>query len=333
MNSNQPEKYQKEVLKIDNCVKLNLYPKPPFHFDATVYKPSHFPSSDNYYEKGKFWFTTYFLNQPLGIKMAKYGSTDRPIVKTSVYSQQPLEDKDLEKIINEIKWRFDMDLDLNRFYDSVKNDLLLQPILKRWRGMRVKACQSLYEFLVITIVLQNAPVRRSVQMMENLFKAYGYRVQFDNKILSCFWDPESLAQVNEDEMRALKLGYRAKFLSRISKDFADKKVDEMAMRSLPKDLLRKKLLQLYGIGPASVWYIIFEIFHHYDALETISPWEQKIYSKLLFDKELVPKEEIMKEVAQRWSEWRMLAIHYIFEDIFWKRKTEKVEWLEELIRL
>jgi 3-methyladenine DNA glycosylase/8-oxoguanine DNA glycosylase len=48
---------------------------------------------------------------------------------------------------------------------------------------------------------------------------------------------------------------------------------------------------------------------------------------------LVPKEVIIKEVSERWSEWRMLAIHYIFEDIFWKRKTEKVEWLEELIRL
>ncbi len=29
----------------------------------------------------------------------------------------------------------------------------------------------------------------------------------------------------------------------------------------------------------------------------------------------------------------MLAVHYIWEDIFWKRKTERIEWLERELRL
>jgi hypothetical protein len=29
----------------------------------------------------------------------------------------------------------------------------------------------------------------------------------------------------------------------------------------------------------------------------------------------------------------MLAAHYLFEDLFWRRKNEPVEWLEKLIRL
>jgi hypothetical protein len=29
----------------------------------------------------------------------------------------------------------------------------------------------------------------------------------------------------------------------------------------------------------------------------------------------------------------MLAVHYIWEDLFWKRKYEEVDWLEKLIRL
>jgi len=28
-----------------------------------------------------------------------------------------------------------------------------------------------------------------------------------------------------------------------------------------------------------------------------------------------------------------LAVHYIWEDIFWRRKNEKIEWLEKEIRL
>ena len=43
------------------------------------------------------------------------------------------------------------------------------------------------------------------------------------------------------------------------------------------------LLDLYGIGPASVWYVLFDVYHQWDELNHISPWEQKIYSKLFFD--------------------------------------------------
>ena len=39
-------------------------------------------------------------------------------------------------------------------------------------------------------------------------------------------------------------------------------------------------MALYGVGPASVWYILSDVFHHLDELNHISPWEQKIYSKV-----------------------------------------------------
>jgi hypothetical protein len=31
--------------------------------------------------------------------------------------------------------------------------------------------------------------------------------------------------------------------------------------------------------------------------------------------------------------YKMLAVHYIWEDLFWKRKYEQIPWLEKLIRL
>lgn len=324
---------QKSVIKLNNCVECCIYPRLPFHFDATVHKPSHFPSSDNYYKKGEFCFTTYFLNQPIGIKMLKSGSIENPRVNISIYTENVLDKSNIDEIISEIVWRFDMDANLNDFFNSFNNDTLLQPVFEKWKGMRVGACQSLYEFIVITFVLQNATVRRSVQMMENLFNAYGYKLQFDNQVLSCFWPPELLAYITEEELRTLKVGYRAKFLLKLSQAFEQKTIDEKKMRLYSKELLRNELLKIYGIGPASVWYLMFEVFHHYDALETISPWEQKIYSKLLFNQKLVEKNVIMQEVTIRWGKWRMLAMHYIFEDLFGRRKENKIDWLEELIRL
>ena len=98
---------------------------------------------------------------------------------------------------------------------------------------------------------------------------------------------------------------------------------------------RKALLDLYGIGPASVWYILFDVYHQWDELNHVSPWESKIYSKLFFDRDPgdpLPADEILQTLDARFGEWKMLAVHYIWEDLFWRREHEPVPWLEALIR-
>lgn len=105
------------------------------------------------------------------------------------------------------------------------------------------------------------------------------------------------------------------------------------MRELGREALKQQTLKLYGIGPASVEYLLFEDFYHCEGLETIPPWEQKIFSKLIFDKKLVPVDKILKFFRNRYKGWEKLASHYIWEDIFWKRKTQKIDWLEKEIRL
>ena len=93
-------------------------------------------------------------------------------------------------------------------------------------------------------------------------------------------------------------------------------------------------MKLYGVGPETARILLQEALHHYDIFEHVAPWQQKIYSRLLFNKELVPTERIIKYIKTNWKERASLAAHYIWEDIFWQRKHGKnIEWLEKEIRL
>jgi hypothetical protein len=47
----------------------------------------------------------------------------------------------------------------------------------------------------------------------------------------------------------------------------------------------------------------------------------------------VDAKQILAYAAQRWGRWKMLATHYLFEDLFWQRKNQSILWLEDLIRL
>lgn len=321
------------VVPLDIRYEVELHPTAPFSFDGTVHKPSHFPSNDNAYEHSSYWQTMRFAGRTLGIKMTNLGSVHEPCIHLGIFAAEEMSEGEIQAISDEVAYRFDLQADLSEFYSNYAEDEVLGPVLERWRGMRVMANASLYESLVISTVLQNATVRRSVQMLENLFRRYGSEVAYDGKQLLAFWPAEAMHETSEEELRALKVGYRAKQLKRQAEVFVAGRLDEFQLRTLSNDELKPILLSIYGIGPASVWYLLFGMFKRYDALDYISPWEQKIYSRLLFDKELVDADVILHHAKSRWGKWRMLAVHTIFEDLFWQRKTQYVPWLEELIRL
>lgn len=203
--------------------------------------------------------------------------------------------------------------------------------------MRPGHPSSLYEYIIIGIVLQNATVRRSIQMFKALLENYGEPLEYDSKLLWCFWNPGRLKNVSEEELRTLKVGYRAKSIKKIDEAFSKNEIDELNLRKKDRESQMKELLNLYGVGPATVWYLLFDVFHQWDFFNHVSPWEQKIYSKLFFYQDpedaaqIVSVDKILKHL-DKFGKYKRLAVHYIWEDLWWKRKNEHIPWLERLIR-
>ncbi len=320
------------LTKLSHKETVLLAPVAPYNFDANFHKPSYFPTSGGAWEEGKFWITMLWRGQELGLKFENRGITDKPEIEIGIYSQNTLAEDFLNDLIPELRWRYNFDSDISGFYEKYRSDEVLGPIIEKWKGMKPRAAASLYETLIVYIVLQNATVRRTVQMMENLFERFGNKLEFDGQMLSAYWEPEKMAEASEQELRGIKLGYRAKFLKRITEQFVNKEIDEFTLRKKSREEVRTEMLKLYGIGPASVEYLLFEHFYFYDRLETIPPWEQKIMSRLIFNEQLIASDKIL-EFFKKFEGWEKLAFNYIWEDVFWKRKHEHIEWLEKEIRL
>jgi len=296
---------------------IEIIPSSPFDFDSTFHKPDHFTSGDNHWEPGIKWQTWLWENNSIGLKIFNKGTREKPKLNIEIYSNKKLSKDFINSLIEEIKYRYNLNLDLSNFYHAFAKDKTLGPIIKKWRGMRPGHPSSLYEYLLIGIVLQNATVKRSVQMFRALLENYGTLLKFDGKELRCFFKPGSLQTVSEDELRALKLGYRAKSIKRIDDYFAQGLMDEMALRKMNRETQMNELLKLYGVGPATVWYLLFDVFHHWDFFNHVSPWEQKIYSKIFFDvdpEQPVSVKKILK-YFERFGDYKQLAVHYIWEDL------------------
>ncbi|MBU4124160.1 MAG: hypothetical protein KKI14_01700 [Nanoarchaeota archaeon] len=313
---------------------LVIEPKPPYNFDATIFKPSHYPDPLSKYEAGKYWFPMRFKNKVYGIKMESLGTINKPKIKISISYKSNLSKNEMKEIIDELDYRLEFNRDISEFFRRFKNDKVLSPFIAKWYGMHGSCTHDLYGLLMVGIFLQNATVRRTVQMTEAMLKKYGTKVIFDGKEVYEFWKPEKIIKVSETDLRALKVGYRAKLFIKLSETFVKEYIDEFELRKMSVENAKKKLIKLYGVGPETARILLHEALHHYDIFEHVSPWQQKIYSKLLFGKKLVPVEKIIGYVNSHWGEWSVLATNYIWEDIFWRRKHgENIPWLEKEIRL
>jgi 3-methyladenine DNA glycosylase/8-oxoguanine DNA glycosylase len=311
-----------------------ITPTAPFHFDATLFKPDHFTSGDNEWRPGTRWQTMCWQGRRLGLVIADAGTVDDPAVRLDVFSDGDLDRGFVDSLADELSFRFNLDLDLAGFYVEFADDPVVGPVIGRWRGMRPGHPSSLYEYLIIGIVLQNATVRRSMQMFQALLDTYGELLHFDGKRLFCLWPEGSLTGVAESDLRQLKVGYRARSIKRIDDAFVVGTSDEQALRGSDLDTQRRALLELYGVGPATVGYLLMDVFHHWDHFDHVSPWEQKIYTKLFFDgnpEDPVSVQTLLEHIAG-YGKYRQLVVHYMWEDLWWKWRQESIPWLEALIR-
>lgn len=309
-------------------------PAAPFHFDGTFHKPSHFLNNLKMEDwiPCMYWQALRLGKKLYGLKIQDKGTTAKPKLSVSIYSEKKLSGAELEILKREIIWRFELNISLKEFNELTKKDKKFYPVFKKWIGMRNISQFNLYELLIIAIVLQNATVRRSQQMLDALLGKYGTKVKFNNKELFAIWLPEKLS-ATEQELRSLKIGYRAKFIKRLSQDFAEGRIDELKLRNLGVESVKKELMKLYGVGPETARILLFEVYHRYDVFDHIAPWQQKIYSRLFYNKPLVPVNKIRDDIKKQYGNYSMLAVHYIWEDIFWKRKHSRIPWLEKEIRL
>jgi len=145
----------KKALKLKLQKTFKVKPTKPFAFDPTFHKPDHFTSGDNFWETGTRWQTWNWQGKCLGIKFSNKGTRENPLVEIKIYAKEKLPENFSTSLIEEIKYLYNFDLDLTDFYKTFSKNEILAPILKEWRGMRPGHPSSLYEYLIIGIILKN----------------------------------------------------------------------------------------------------------------------------------------------------------------------------------
>lgn len=166
---------------------------------------------------------------------------------------------------------FDFNKNYVKICDTLKQDSLLAPTVDEYYGIRILN-QDSWEALCSFVISQQNNIKRIKGIISRLCKAYG------DEIINGFYSfpsAEKLSSLTVADFEELGMGYRAKYLEKLSKDVAGGKIDLEKIKVLTLDEARKELLNIYGVGIKVANCALLFGFGFYDAFP-VDVWMKRV---------------------------------------------------------
>ena len=164
------------------------------------------------------------------------------------------------------KGYFDLDTDYGAYLSRIdREDAYLRKAADFGSGIRILR-QDVWEMIITFILSQQNNIPRIKGLIQTLGERYGEKRETpDGKFYHTFPDAESLARATEEELRALKLGYRSRYICGTSKMAASGEVDLAGLSRMEYPEAREELMKFPGVGSKVADCICLFALHQLDA--------------------------------------------------------------------
>ena len=208
-------------------------------------------------------------------------------------------------------------LDLGTDYSKIKkilseNDENIREALKYGSGIRILN-QDPWEMLISFIISAANNIPRISKTIENISRTYGKKVVFDEKEFYLFPTPYELSKASKDDLRALGLGFRDKYIYGATKLVLDGQIDLKHISELPYKEAKKCLTSIPGVGEKVADCILLFSMKKKEAFP-VDTWIKKVMGELYVDSHNVKK--ISEFAKSKFGEYAGIAQQYLF---YWRR--------------
>jgi N-glycosylase/DNA lyase len=244
------------------------------------------------YGEGRSEFYTFRNGKPLIVR-EKEGK------ELEIETDLPLE---------EAKIALGIEKNLEDVFESMPVDERLEAAMEEYWGLRVLQDEFL-PCLVSYICSSQMRIERIKKMHDSIAERYGETVEYNGRELLKFPDREQLAQIEEEELRDMGLGYRAEYVAKTAEILQD--FDEEEIKEMEYEEAREKLKELHGVGnKVAECVMLFSLgFHEAVPLDT---WGKKILKTHYPDIHHSRYEKASENVREHFGENAGYAQEYLF---------------------
>lgn len=195
---------------------------------------------------------------------------------------------------------FDLKTDYSVFAAAIpKKDQYLMEAARAGSGIRI-LYQDPWEMILTFILSQQKTIPKIKEAVEALCHGYGTPVRTDSQ--RTYYSFPSAAQLHAaslEDLKALKLGYRAKYILRVCRDCTEGTLDLKHLSELTFSEAMIYLTGFYGIGTKVANCICLFGLHHVEAFP-VDTWIEQIllahYYKKKYD--VLPKNQLYQAIIE-----------------------------------
>lgn len=207
-------------------------------------------------------------------------------------------------------------------YEAIKEklsniDIYLKNSIEYGNGIRILK-QDLWETLLSFIISANNNIPRIKTIIERIAKKYGNRIEYRNKMYYTFPTPEMLQNASIDDFRGLGLGFRDVRIYETVQRTLKGEIDlEKLKQEENTEVLRKKLLEIPGVGPKVADCVMLFALNRFDVFP-VDVWVKRVISELYFNKKEQTPNVIHEFAEKQYGDLAGLAQQYLF---YWRREN------------
>jgi DNA-3-methyladenine glycosylase II len=245
-------------------------------------------------EKVKGWLNIRFLNTP---------TKPNRLVRDAVYTYV-------------IDW-FDLERDLQPFYELAKNDQLLQEAVRSFYGLRNMGIPDLFEALAWGILGQQINLAYAYTLKRRLVERFGSYIEYEGVKYWVFPTAADIASLTVADLNSLRMTVKkCEYLIGVAKQIVDGKLSKHLLLDT-NDLKKseKLLTSIHGIGPWTSNYVLMRCLRYPTAFPIDDVGLHNAIKFLLKMEKKPTKQEILKR-SSNWKGWESYATFYIWRFLY-----------------
>ncbi|AFD08567.1 DNA-3-methyladenine glycosylase family protein [Solitalea canadensis] len=163
---------------------------------------------------------------------------------------------------------FDLNNQLDPFYDMLQEHSVLAYMTKDYKGLRLMGIEDMFEAICWCIIGQQINLTFAYKLKRRLVERYGTTIYFEDQRYHLFPHYNVLATALFDELKEMQYStQKANYIISTAKAFANGEISKERIKSLPGlEEKQKALTNLKGIGIWTANYVLMKTLKEYTCI-------------------------------------------------------------------
>jgi DNA-3-methyladenine glycosylase II len=215
---------------------------------------------------------------------------------------------DRERLREQAGWIVLATLDLRPFYRMARNDPIIGPPTKRFRGMKPLRPATLFEMMVDAVIEQQISLAAARRIRARVVERFGER----KAGLWLFPKPEALVQASSlENLRQCGLsGRKAEYITGLARMVVDGSFSLNNLQGMSDDEVRSTIIGIRGFGRWSADYILIRGLGRPNAVPADDLAVRTIVGKYFGDGSRMTAEQV-EQTLKPYVPFRGIAVFYL----------------------